>query len=47
MVSEGVLRWRMRFWLRRLVMRGISVVFSIVIVVVVGREGLDVVLNGS
>ncbi|KAK1836684.1 natural resistance-associated macrophage protein-domain-containing protein [Podospora conica] len=47
MVSEGALRWTVRPWVRRLVTRSVSIVPSIVIAALVGREGLDAALNGS
>jgi len=47
MVSEGALNWTMKPWLRRLITRSISILPSIVIAGVVGREGLDAALNGS
>ncbi|KAK0617249.1 natural resistance-associated macrophage protein-domain-containing protein [Immersiella caudata] len=47
MVSEGALNWTVKPWLRRLITRSISILPSIVIAGVVGREGLDAALNGS
>ena len=47
MVSEGALRWTVRPWVRRLVTRSVSILPSIAIAAVVGREGLDAALNGS
>ncbi|KAK4453920.1 natural resistance-associated macrophage protein [Podospora aff. communis PSN243] len=47
MVSEGALNWTLKPWLRRLITRSISILPSIVIAAVVGREGLDAALNGS
>lgn len=47
MVSEGALNWTLKPWLRRLITRSISILPSIVIAGVVGREGLDAALNGS
>lgn len=47
MVSEGALNWTIRPWLRRLITRSISILPSIVIAGVFGREGLDAALNGS
>ncbi|KAL5362503.1 natural resistance-associated macrophage protein [Aspergillus floccosus] len=47
MVSEGMLNWSIRPWLRRLITRSISIIPSIIIAAAVGREGLDKTLNAS
>ncbi|OBU00746.1 hypothetical protein VE01_01191 [Pseudogymnoascus verrucosus] len=47
MVSEGALRWSAPPWVRRLVMRLISITPSIIIAAPVGKEGLTAALNGS
>lgn len=47
MVSEGMLRWSIKPWLRRLITRSISIVPSIIIAAAVGKEGLDQTLNAS
>lgn len=47
MVSEGMLQWTVRPWLRRLITRSISIVPSIAIAGAVGREGLDKTLTAS
>lgn len=47
MVSEGMLNWSIRPWLRRLITRSISIIPSIVIAGAVGREGLNQTLNAS
>ena len=47
MVSEGMLNWSVRPWVRRLVTRSISIVPSIIIAGAVGKEGLDQTLNAS
>ncbi|KAJ6106840.1 hypothetical protein N7512_010357 [Penicillium capsulatum] len=47
MVSEGMLRWSIRPWLRRLITRSISIIPSIIIAAAVGREGLNKTLNAS
>ncbi|KAL4788172.1 natural resistance-associated macrophage protein-domain-containing protein [Aspergillus varians] len=47
MVSEGMLNWSLRPWLRRLITRSISIVPSIVIAGAVGKEGLNKTLTAS
>lgn len=47
MVSEGMLRWSIKPWLRRLVTRSVSIIPSIIIAAAVGREGLDKTLTAS
>ncbi|KAL4891921.1 transporter protein Smf2 [Aspergillus ambiguus] len=47
MVSEGMLNWSIRPWLRRLITRSISIIPSIIIAAAVGREGLNKTLNAS
>ncbi|PKY02616.1 natural resistance-associated macrophage protein [Aspergillus campestris IBT 28561] len=47
MVSEGMLNWSMRPWLRRLLTRSISIIPSIIIAGAVGKDGLDKTLNAS
>ncbi|KAL6234819.1 hypothetical protein BDW75DRAFT_251284 [Aspergillus navahoensis] len=47
MVSEGMLNWSIRPWLRRLITRSISIVPSIVIAGAVGKEGLNKTLTAS
>jgi metal iron transporter len=47
MVSEGMLQWRCKPWVRRLVTRSISIVPSIVIAASVGKEGLNQALTAS
>lgn len=47
MVSEGMLNWSIRPWLRRLVTRSISIIPSIIIAAAVGRDGLDKALTAS
>lgn len=44
-VSEGMLNWSMRPWLRRLITRSISVIPSIIVAAAVGRQGLNDTLN--
>lgn len=46
-VSEGMLNWSIRPWLRRLITRSISIVPSIIIAAAVGRDGLDKALTAS
>lgn len=47
MVSEGMLNWSVRPWLRRLLTRAISIVPSVIIAAAVGRSGLDDALTAS
>ncbi|KAJ6161127.1 hypothetical protein N7470_004523 [Penicillium chermesinum] len=47
MVSEGMLRWSIKPWLRRLITRSISIIPSIIIAAAVGKEGLDKTLTAS
>lgn len=47
MVSEGMLNWTIRPWLRRLFTRSISIIPSIIIAAAVGKEGLNKTLNAS
>ncbi|RDW60461.1 NRAMP family metal ion transporter [Aspergillus mulundensis] len=47
MVSEGMLNWSIRPWLRRLITRSISIIPSIIIAGAVGKEGLNQTLTAS
>lgn len=47
MVSEGMLNWRLRPWLRRLITRSISIIPSVAIAAAVGRKGLNTALTAS
>lgn len=47
MVSEGMINWSCRPWIRRLLTRVISIVPSVIIAASVGREGLDTALTAS
>jgi metal iron transporter len=47
MVSEGMLNWSIRPWLRRLITRTISIIPSIIIAGAVGKEGLNKTLTAS
>ena len=47
MVSEGMLQWKIKPWMRRLVTRSISIVPSIVIAAAVGKDGLNKTLTAS
>lgn len=47
MVSEGMLRWTIKPWMRRVITRSISIIPSIIIAAAVGKEGLDKTLNAS
>ncbi|EED24396.1 transporter protein smf2 [Talaromyces stipitatus ATCC 10500] len=47
MISEGMINWSCRPWIRRLLTRVISIVPSVIIAASVGREGLDTALTAS
>ncbi|KAJ9256565.1 hypothetical protein DTO207G8_2568 [Paecilomyces variotii] len=47
MVSEGMLRWSIKPWLRRLITRSISIIPSIAIAGAVGKDGLNATLNAT
>lgn len=47
MISEGMLNWSVKPWLRRLLTRSISVVPSIIVAGAVGRSGLNDALTAS
>jgi len=47
MVSEGMLNWTVKPWVRRLVTRTISIIPSIAIAGTVGRSGLNTALTAS
>lgn len=47
MVSEGMLNWTVKPWVRRLITRSISITPSIIIAGAVGRTGLDQTLIAS
>lgn len=47
MVSEGMLKWSIQPWLRRLLTRAISIIPSIIIAACVGRDGLGKTLTAS
>lgn len=47
MVSEGMLNWRCKPWMRRLVTRSISIIPSIIVAAAVGKEGLNKALTAS
>lgn len=47
MVSEGMLHWTLKPWLRRFITRAISIVPSIIIAGAIGREGLNQALTAS
>jgi metal iron transporter len=46
-VSEGMIRWKLTPWIRRLVTRLISITPSIIIASAVGQAGLNATLNAS
>jgi metal iron transporter len=47
MVSEGMLHWTMKPWMRRMVTRSISITPSIIIAAAVGKAGLNQALTAS
>lgn len=47
MVSEGMINWSVKPWIRRLVTRCISIIPSIIIAAAVGKSGLSATLNAS
>lgn len=47
MVSEGMLNWKTRPWLRRLITRIISIVPSVAIAASIGEQGINQALVGS
>lgn len=47
MVSEGMIQWACKPWIRRLATRAVSVVPSVAIAAAVGRDGLDTALLAS
>jgi metal iron transporter len=47
MVSEGMLNWSLKPWLRRLLTRSISIVPSIIVAGAVGKSGLNHALTAS
>ncbi|KAJ9269480.1 hypothetical protein DTO212C5_4331 [Paecilomyces variotii] len=47
MVSEGMINWSVKPWIRRLVTRCISIVPSIIIAAAIGKSGLSAALNAS
>lgn len=47
MVSEGMINWSVKPWIRRLVTRFISIIPSIIIAAAVGKSGLNATLNAS
>ncbi|KAJ5093550.1 hypothetical protein N7456_009411 [Penicillium angulare] len=47
MVSEGMLNWSIKPWMRRVITRSISIIPSIIIAAAVGKEGLDKTLTAS
>lgn len=47
MVSEGMIQWKLKPWMRRLITRAISIIPSIIIAAAVGKEGLSQALTAS
>ncbi|OXV06640.1 hypothetical protein Egran_05592 [Elaphomyces granulatus] len=47
MVSEGMIRWTLKPWLRRFITRAISIIPSIIIAGAVGETGLNAALTAS
>ncbi|OLL25467.1 Manganese transporter SMF2 [Neolecta irregularis DAH-3] len=46
-IAEGFIQWKIRPWLRRLLTRCIALIPSLIVAIVVGRSGLNVVLNAT
>ncbi|KAL2433926.1 Manganese transporter SMF1 [Exophiala dermatitidis] len=47
MVSEGMLHWTLKPWMRRLITRSISIIPSVIIAAAVGKDGLNKALTAS
>jgi metal iron transporter len=47
MVSEGMIQWTLKPWLRRLITRSISIIPSVIIAAAVGKNGLNTALTAS
>lgn len=47
MVSEGMLNWSVKPWIRRLLTRSISIIPSVIIAASVGKSGLNQALTAS
>lgn len=47
MISEGMLNWTVRPWLRRLLTRSISIIPSVIIAAAIGKSGLNNALTAS
>ncbi|KAJ5716931.1 hypothetical protein N7488_002577 [Penicillium malachiteum] len=47
MVSEGMLNWSVKPWIRRAVTRSISIIPAIIIAASIGKKGLDTALTAS
>lgn len=46
-VSEGMIQWTLKPWVRRLLTRSISIIPSVIIAAAVGRDGLNTALTAS
>lgn len=46
-ICEGHMNWKMKPWIRRLVTRGIAIIPSLIVCLVIGKEGLSKALNAS
>ncbi|QKX55707.1 uncharacterized protein TRUGW13939_02804 [Talaromyces rugulosus] len=47
MISEGMIQWTCRPWIRRLLTRAISIVPAVIIAAAIGRDGLNTALTAS
>jgi metal iron transporter len=46
-IAEGMLHWKARPWIRRLITRSIGLVPALVVSIAAGREAIDSLLVGS
>ncbi|KAL1965037.1 hypothetical protein VTN77DRAFT_6097 [Rasamsonia byssochlamydoides] len=46
-VSEGMIQWTLKPWIRRLLTRSISIIPSVIIAAAVGKDGLNTALTAS
>lgn len=47
MISEGMIQWSCRPWIRRMLTRAISIVPAVIIAAAIGRDGLNTALTAS
>lgn len=46
-VSEGFINWTLRPWLRRIITRVIAIIPVLIIILIMGREGVSKIMNSS